>query len=94
MEINAELKDDLNTNVYSRSVRNFSRDIDRVACKKYFVNEGNRKKDLQFAKSTLMFLWKYWNRVIFTDESKYNIFESDERCTVWQKEKNIPSMRK
>lgn len=29
---------------------------------------------------------EYWNRVIFTDDIKYNIYGFDERCTTWRKE--------
>ena len=26
----------------------------------------------------------YWNRVIFTDESKFNLYGNDGRCKVWK----------
>ena len=42
----------------------------------YYVNERNRKKRLEFAKQHLNDGMDIWNRVIFTDESKFNIFRS------------------
>lgn len=52
---------------------------------KYFVNEINRNKRLEFAKEYANLPMEYWNRVILIDESKFNIFGSDGRCTVRRK---------
>ena len=57
----------------------------RVARKKFFVSEKNRKLRLAFAKSNINKNSDYWNKVIFADESKFNIFGSDGRILVWRK---------
>ena len=57
----------------------------RVARKKFFVIEKNRKFRLAFAKSNINKNSDYWNKVIFVDESKFNIFGSDHRISVWRK---------
>lgn len=48
-----------------------------VARKKFFVSETNRKKRLSFAKQYVNKDPAFWNKVIFSDESKFNIFGSD-----------------
>lgn len=57
----------------------------RVARKKLFVNAQNRKKRLAFALKHVNKSNEFWKRVIFTDESKYQIFGSDGRKFVWRK---------
>jgi len=57
----------------------------RVVRKKFWINETNRKKRLEFAKQHLNKSQEYWNTVLFSDESKFNIFNSDGRRTVWRK---------
>jgi len=57
----------------------------RVVRKKFWINETNRKKRLEFAKQHLNKSQEYWNTVLFSDESKFNIFSSDGRRTVWRK---------
>jgi len=49
----------------------------RVIMKKFWINETNRKKRLGFAKQHLNKSHEYWNTVLFSDESKFNIFNSD-----------------
>jgi hypothetical protein len=52
-KIAAELKNDLDVNVCTGTVRNFLRSTGyhgRVARGKYFVSKANRKKRLEFAK--------------------------------------------
>ena len=53
--------------------------------KKFFVSEKNRKLRLAFAKSNINKNSDYWQKVIFYDENKYNIFGSDSRILVWRK---------
>jgi predicted ATP-grasp superfamily ATP-dependent carboligase len=52
-EVAAELKNDLDVNVRTGTVHNFLRSRGfhgRVARRKHFVSEANRKKTLEFAK--------------------------------------------
>lgn len=88
IKIVEHLKNNLNTDISVSTVRSFLRNQGyhgRVARRKYFVSEANRKKRLLFANNNVTTPMEYWNRVIFTDESKFNIFGSDGHCTVWRK---------
>ena len=80
------LKRQLNLNVCDSTLRNFLRKTGyhgRVARRKYYVIERNRKKRLEFAKQHLNDGMDIWNRVIFTGESKFNIYRSDGRVCIW-----------
>ena len=57
----------------------------RVARKKPYVNERNRRKRLKFAKEFISKEEKWWKDVIFADESKFNVFGSNGRTMVWRK---------
>lgn len=56
--------------------------------KKPFVNKINRQKRLAFAKEYVNKSPDFWRKVIFSDESKYNIFGSDGRLRVCRRPKN------
>ena len=53
--------------------------------KKPFISEVNRVKRLAFAKQYVNHSASYWETVIFSDESKYNLFGSDGCNYVWRK---------
>ncbi|GFU71752.1 transposable element Tc1 transposase [Trichonephila clavipes] len=57
----------------------------RVARKKPLIGKRNRVKRLKFAKEHILKHRQFWNEVIFSDESKFNIFGSDGRRMVWRK---------
>ncbi|GFW51973.1 transposable element Tc1 transposase [Trichonephila clavipes] len=57
----------------------------RVARKKPLIGKRNRVKRLKFAKEHILKPQQFWNEVIFSDESKFNIFGSDVRRMVWRK---------
>lgn len=57
----------------------------RIARKKPFVSEVNRKKRLIFAKEHKHHGDEFWDTVLFSDESKFNLFGSDGRINVWRK---------
>ncbi|GFY16012.1 transposable element Tcb2 transposase [Trichonephila clavipes] len=57
----------------------------RVARKKPLIGKRNRVKRLKFAKEHILISQQFWNEVIFSDESKFNIFGSDGRRMVWRK---------
>ncbi|GFY16002.1 transposable element Tc1 transposase [Trichonephila clavipes] len=57
----------------------------RVARKKPLIGKRNRVKRLKFAKEHILKPQQFWNEVIFSDESKFNIFGSDGRRMVWRK---------
>ncbi|XP_055924554.1 uncharacterized protein LOC129956648 [Argiope bruennichi] len=49
------------------------------------LQRKNRKLRLDFAKATIDWPDEFWNKVIFSDESKFNIFGSAGRRYVWRK---------
>ncbi|GBO23344.1 Transposable element Tc1 transposase [Araneus ventricosus] len=57
----------------------------RVARRKPFLNKAYRRARLKFAKSYIKKLPKFWNSVLFVDESKYNVFGSDRKQMVCRK---------
>ncbi|GBM52509.1 Transposable element Tc1 transposase [Araneus ventricosus] len=59
----------------------------RVARKNPFTSLKNHKTRLEFAKTHQLKSNNFWNKVIFSDESKFNIFGSYGRRTVWRKSK-------
>jgi transposase len=56
----------------------------RIARKKPYISLKNKKKRLEFAKCYIDKPKSFWNEVIFSDESKKNIFGSDGRQIVWR----------
>lgn len=57
----------------------------RTARNKPYVNEKNRKKRLKFAEEYIKEDFSFWKNVIYTDESKFNLFQSDGKINVWRK---------
>ena len=50
---------------------------ERIARRKPYINSKNRIARKKWAKEMLSKPYDFWKRVIFTDESKFNLFESD-----------------
>jgi len=72
----------------------------RVARRKPYISAINKKKRLEFAKLHVNQPDSFWENVIFSDESKFNIFGHDGPSKVWRKpnealkEKNlIPTIK-
>lgn len=57
----------------------------RVSRKKPFVRKANKQARLAYATEHLGKENSFWDQVLFTDESKFNIFGSDGRRMVWRK---------
>ncbi|GFT60376.1 transposable element Tcb1 transposase [Trichonephila clavipes] len=56
-----------------------------IAVEKSFISLQNQKERLELAKTHKMKTDNFWKKFIFSDESKFNIFRSDGRRTVWRK---------
>ena len=56
----------------------------RVARKKPLVNKVNRGKRLKFARDMLKKPIGFWETVVWSDESKFNLFGSDGKVMVWR----------
>lgn len=52
---------------------------------KPLISNRNKKVRLEFAKTHRSKDFSFWKRVMFTDESKFNIFGSDGKPYVWRK---------
>ncbi|GAU91173.1 hypothetical protein RvY_03481 [Ramazzottius varieornatus] len=57
----------------------------RVARKKPFVNYASRMKRLNFVKMYVKEPQSFWNNVLWSDETKINLFGSDGMVRVWRK---------
>ena len=56
----------------------------RITRKKPYVNKINRGKRLEYAKAYREKPLSYWDNVLWTDESKFNLFGSDGKVMVWR----------
>lgn len=56
----------------------------RVPRKKPFISAVNKKKRLEFAKNLVGSSQNFWNRTIFTDESKFEIFGGGRKQKIWR----------
>ncbi|GFX15301.1 transposable element Tc1 transposase [Trichonephila clavipes] len=84
----ASTSNTLGQSVSAETVRRVLRKVGcngRVARKKPLIGKRNRVKRLKFAKEHILKPQQFWNEVIFSDESKFNIFGSDGRRMVWRK---------
>lgn len=83
-----ELEKNLNLKCSAEAVRvvlrknNYSA---KTARKKPFTSKINKAKRLKYAKEYLKKDQEFWNRVIFSDESKFNIHGSDSGQKLWRK---------
>ncbi|GFS83568.1 transposable element Tc1 transposase [Trichonephila clavipes] len=88
VKLAAETSRIMGRSVSAETVRNVIRHAgysSRVARKKLFISLQNQKKRLEFAKTHQLKTDNFLKKVIFSDESKFNIFGSDDCRTVWRK---------
>lgn len=88
VQIASEISRNLQKDVHPETVRRAIKSYDLKSYtprKKPYVNLVNRKKRLEFAKAYVDRPIDFWRKVIFSDESKYNIFGSDGRLRVWRR---------
>lgn len=81
---------DYGIKVHPETVRNVLRTAGfrgRTARRKPFISKVNKKKRLLFAKEFVNKPESFWKNVIFSDESKFNLFGADGRSKVWRKPK-------
>lgn len=89
VKIARELKETSVVNVHPQTVRNVFHSKEYRAYaprKKPYLSARNVKKRLEYAKYYIAKSQDFWKSVIFTDESKFNLFGSDGRRFVWRKE--------
>ncbi|GFX95448.1 transposable element Tc1 transposase [Trichonephila clavipes] len=71
--------------ICARNVLHDAHIYGRSPRKKPLITERNRLKRLEFTKEYINKPIDFWKNVIFSDESKFNIFKSDGRKLVWRK---------
>uniref|UniRef100_A0A034VZC4 Transposable element Tc1 transposase n=1 Tax=Bactrocera dorsalis TaxID=27457 RepID=A0A034VZC4_BACDO len=87
-QIAAEVKNEFGKDIHAMTVRRVLHSAgynSRVARKKPLISSRNQKKRLDYAKEYNTKPNTFWDQVLFSDESKYNIFRSDGRTSVWRK---------
>uniref|UniRef100_T1HBX6 HTH_Tnp_Tc3_2 domain-containing protein n=1 Tax=Rhodnius prolixus TaxID=13249 RepID=T1HBX6_RHOPR len=95
-KISQELSSDYGVSVTPQTIRNKLHEYDycgRVPRKKPFINKINRKRRLDFAKEYVSKPSSFWETVIFSDESKFNVCGSDGRQKVWRKRNEAMKMK-
>lgn len=90
VQIHKELKDrsgfDLSVRTVRRRLNEFGL-MGHVSRKKPFVSLKNRKARLLFARRHLNWTSDQWRNVLFTDESKFNMFGSDGKVYIRRRPK-------
>ena len=73
--------------VSKRTLRRRIKDLGYKSCrsaKKPLISEKNRKKRLEFYKAHKNFSVQDWGRIIWTDESRFKLFNPDGKLRVWR----------
>lgn len=82
------LRESLHLTISDRTVRRRLREANlhsHFARKRPFINNRNKKKRLEFAKKYANQPMEFWKRVLWTDESKFELFGCKRRLRVWRK---------
>ena len=85
--VKIDIESELGITISEQTVRRRLHEIGlkgRVARKKPYVNKVNRGKRLEYAKTYREKPLGYWDHVLWTDESKFNLFGSDGKVMVWR----------
>lgn len=88
--VKAEVENELNINISESTIRGRAHEVGlygRTARKKPYVNKFNPQKRLEYARYYREKLLGFWNKVIWSDESKFNLFGSDGKVIVWRSPK-------
>lgn len=86
-KIAAEVKAVTRTDVCPQTVRNRLHETGlhgRVPRKKPLISKRNKVKRLNFAKEHINKSPEFWRSILWSDESKFNLFGCDGRGTVWR----------
>jgi transposase len=85
--ITSEVEKDLGILISESTVKRRAHEVGlfgRVARKKPYVNKTNRLKRLKYAKEMLRKPLGFWDTIVWSDESEFNLFGSDGRIMVWR----------
>lgn len=87
-QISESIKNSFGKDVYEDTIRKIlKRDgyRARVARRKPYISEVNRKKRMDFAKEYINKPPEFWEHVLFSDESKFCVFGIKGRKLVWRR---------
>ena len=90
LAVKTEIQTELNITVSESTIRLQAHEIDlydRVARKKPLVTKANRGKRVRYARKYQEKPLDFWNSVLWSDESKFNLFGSDGKIMVWRTSK-------
>ena len=90
ISIKAEFQTELNITISETTIRRRAHEIGLyglVARKKPYLNKANREKRLEYARTYREKPLGFWNNVIWSDESKFNLFGSDAKVMDWRSTK-------
>ena len=90
ISIKAELQTELDITISETTIRRRAHEIGlygHVARRKPYLNKANRGKPLEYARTYREKPLGFWNNVIWSDESKLNLFGSDGKVMVWRSTK-------
>ena len=88
--VKVELQTEINITISETTIRRRAHEIGlygRVARKKPYLSKANRGKRLEYARTYREKPLGFWNNVIWSDESKFNLFGSDGKVMVWRSTK-------
>ena len=88
--VKAELQTEFNITISKATIRRRAHEIGlygRVAQNKPYLNKANRGKLLEYARTYRKKSLGFWNNVIWSDESKFNLSGSDGKVMVWRSTK-------
>lgn len=83
-----EIMESMNLNVDRRTIRrrlNESGLKSSLASKRPFISKRNKLKRLEFAKKYAGMSVAFWKRVLWSDESKFEMFGQKRRSRVWRR---------
>ena len=90
ISVKAELQTELNITISQTTISRRAHEIGLYGCvarKKPYLNKANRGKRLEYARTSREKPLGFWNNVIWSDESKFNLFGSDGKVMVWRSTK-------
>ena len=90
ISVKVELQIELKITISETTIRRRAHEIGlygRVGQNKPYLNKANRGKRLEYARTYREKPLGFWNNVIWSDESKFNLFGSDGKVMVWRSTK-------
>ncbi|CAF3239743.1 unnamed protein product [Rotaria socialis] len=86
-DVAIDLKRDHNISITAQTVRNRMHEVGYRGCiarKKPFIKKLNKRKRVCWAREHFPKPKEFWNSILWSDESKFNLFGSDGRQIVWR----------